>query len=202
MEKKVTRKEQAINTRKKILTVCTEILSKHTFDEMNITMICKKANISVGAFYHHFKNKADIIIELYRDVDVYFMEEILPVCLEEEPIEGLIHYLCEQCQYAQRMGVDSMKNVYKAQVDNGNSFFASNDRGLPEGLRELLVRAQISGRLKQSVDIEVLQEQLLILSRGVIYYWCIKDGKMDMPHYVRQMAKNYLTPFEETCRKY
>lgn len=197
MEKKVTRKEQAVNTRKKILAVCTEILSKRTFDEMNITMICKKANISVGAFYHHFKNKADIIIELYRDVDVYFVDEILPACLEREPAEGIIYYLCEQCQYAQRMGVDSMKNVYKAQVDNGNSFFASNARGLPEGLRELIVRAKEAGRLKQSVDIDVLLEQLLILSRGVIYYWCIRDGKMDMIDYVRQMAKNYLVPFEE-----
>lgn len=195
MEEKLTRKEQAFQTRKKILDVCTEILSRCTFDEMNISMICKKAGISVGAFYHHFKNKSDIIIELYRDIDEHFMKEILPKCMELEPIEAMIQYLCEQCRYGEQAGIDSVKNVYKAQVDNGNDFFASNERGLPQGLRKLIVRAKKEGELKEDTDTEALLEQLLILSRGVIYYWCIRDGKLDMLEYVQRMARNYLLSF-------
>lgn len=195
MENKLTRKEQAFLTREKILHVCTEILSKHTFDEMNISMICKKADISVGAFYHHFKNKSDIIVELYRDIDVHFMKEVLPKCMELEPIEAIIQYLREQCHHGEQIGIDSVKNVYKAQVDNGNDFFASNERGLPEGLRELIVRAKVEGKLKEDTDIEALLEQLLILSRGVLYYWCIKDGKVDMLEYVQVIVRNYLSSF-------
>ncbi|MFR5079722.1 MAG: hypothetical protein ACLTDX_17610 [[Clostridium] innocuum] len=42
MEKKQTRKEQALQTRSNILTVCTGLLREHTFDELSISMICRK----------------------------------------------------------------------------------------------------------------------------------------------------------------
>ena len=141
MEKKQTRKEQALQTRSNILTVCTGLLREHTFDELSISMICREADISVGAFYHHFKTKSDIIVELYRDVDDVFVNDILPVCRQLPPLEAILQYLCGQCGYAETMGIDSIKNVYKAQIDNGNTFFASNARGLPDGLRCLLQRA-------------------------------------------------------------
>ena len=123
MEKKQTRKEQALQTRSNILTVCTGLLREHTFDELSISMICREADISVGAFYHHFKTKSDIIVELYRDVDDVFVNDILPVCRQLPPLEAILQYLCEQCGYAETMGIDSIKNVYKAQIDNGNTFF-------------------------------------------------------------------------------
>ncbi|MFQ7538122.1 MAG: TetR/AcrR family transcriptional regulator [Clostridium sp.] len=85
MEKKQTRKEQALQTRSNILTVCTGLLREHTFDELSISMICREADISVGAFYHHFKTKSDIIVELCRDVDDVFVNDILPVCRQLPP---------------------------------------------------------------------------------------------------------------------
>ena len=110
-EKKQTRKEQALQTRSNILTVCTGLLREHTFDELSISMICREADISVGAFYHHFKTKSDIIVELYRDVDDVFVNDILPVCRQLPPLEAILQYLCEQCGYAETMGIDSIKNA-------------------------------------------------------------------------------------------
>ena len=109
MEKKQTRKEQALQTRSNILTVCTGLLREHTFDELSISMICREADISVGAFYHHFKTKSDIIVELYRDVDDVFVNDILPVCRQLPPLEAILPYLCGQCSYAETMGIDSIK---------------------------------------------------------------------------------------------
>ena len=94
MEKKQTRKEQALQTRSNILTVCTGLLREHTFDELSISMICREADISVGAFYHHFKTKSDIIVELCRDVDDVFVNDILPVCRQLPPLEAILQYLC------------------------------------------------------------------------------------------------------------
>lgn len=61
-------------------------------------------------------------MELYRDVDDVFVNDILPVCRQLPPLEAILQYLCEQCGYAETMGIDSIKNVYKAQIDNGNTF--------------------------------------------------------------------------------
>lgn len=195
MEKKITRKEQALQTRANILAVCTRLLREHTFDELSITMICREAQISVGAFYHHFKTKSDIIVELYRDVDDIFLKDRLPACRKLEPLEAILQYLCEQCGYAETMGIDSIKNVYKAQIDNGNAFFASNARGLPNGLRLLLQRSVEKRCLRNDTDIEKLLEELLIMSRGVIYYWCIRNGAIDLREYIYHMASMYLQTY-------
>ena len=91
----------------------------------------------------------------------------------------------------QTMGIDSIKNVYKAQIDNGNTFFASNARGLPDGLRCLLQRAVRECCLKTDTDIEKLLEELLIMSRGVIYYWCIPVSYTHLDVYKRQRLQKY-----------
>ena len=93
------------------------------------------------------------------------------------------------------MGIDSIKNVYKAQIDNGNTFFASNARGLPDGLRCLLQRAVRECCLKTDTDIEKLLEELLIMSRGVIYYWCIRNGEINVRDYIYHMAEGYLQAY-------
>ena len=79
MEKKRTRKEQAEMTRTKILDVCRKLLKEHTYEEISIMDICEEAQISVGAFYHHFISKDSIVVELYRDIDTTFEEEVFPV---------------------------------------------------------------------------------------------------------------------------
>lgn len=87
MEKKRTRKEQAEMTRTKILDVCRKLLKEHTYEEISIMDICEEAQISVGAFYHHFISKDSIVVELYRDIDTTFEEEVFPV-LEKYPSSG------------------------------------------------------------------------------------------------------------------
>ena len=59
------------------------------------------------------------------------------------------------------MGIDSIKNVYKAQIDNGNTFFASNARGLPDGLRSRSARL-LTDLL--AADLNALGETLTYLS--------------------------------------
>lgn len=194
-EKKLTRKQQAQQTREKTLAVCRELLAKHSFDELSIQSICKSAEISVGAFYHHFSSKSDVIVELYKDVDSDFSEHILPSLLQEEPIQGIIQYLSAQCEYAYRAGHDTTKNVYKAQIDNGNEFFLSLERGLPYGLYTLIKRAQESQVLQSSVNCEELTKDLLLISRGAIYHWCVTQGRTDILCNVKRLISNYLKPF-------
>lgn len=192
---KLTRKEQAKRTRAKLLESAINLLSIHSFDEINITDICTQAGVSVGAFYHHFQNKSEIIMELYKDVDDEFLNTVTKKCMALPPLDGIKTYLVEQCMCAVRYGIDTIKSVYKAQVDNSNDFFASNDRGLPDGLRTLLIQAKQENILAEHTDIEELLNQLLILSRGVIYYWCIRNGEIDMASYISTISDNYLKAF-------
>ena len=195
MKEKNSRQIQAENTKKHLLSIASELLSHKTLDEISIQEICKAANVSVGAFYHHFENKAGIIIELYKGIDVFFINEIIPNIDETDPIDAILQYLSCQCEYAYNTGLDLVKNAYKAQIDNGNRFFLSNDRGLPNGLRTLISKASDKGIWKDNTDVESLTDELLIISRGIIYHWCISSGETNMMEKVRFMASNYLKSY-------
>ncbi|MFQ7538123.1 MAG: hypothetical protein ACLRL6_12675 [Clostridium sp.] len=49
--------------------------------------------------------------------------------------------------------------------------------------------------LNPATDIEKLLEELLIMSRGVIYYWCIRNGEINVRDYIYHMAEGYLQAY-------
>lgn len=195
MKKKTTRQIQAENTKANILAVATDLFAHKTLDEISILDICTKAEVSVGAFYHHFTNKSGIIIELYKEIDVQFENEVYPSLIKEEPIEAILKYLERQCSVPTELGTDLVKNIYKAQIDYGNEFYLSEGRGLPHGLYLLIKRAKEEEKIKKNVSEEQLTSELLIISRGIIYNWCVSDAKTDASSIVRWMATNYLKSF-------
>ena len=168
MEKKRTRKEQAEMTRTKILDVCRKLLKEHTYEEISITDICEEAQISVGAFYHHFISKDSIVVELYRDIDTTFEEEVFPVLEKYPAAEAVMLYLDKMGEYAEIYGIDFITNLYKAQMNHGNEFFVSDDRGLPQMLLKLIKRAIENREMKEDTDAEQLLKDLLVITRGVI----------------------------------
>lgn len=183
---------QAENTKKRILDSVVEILQTKTYDDMSILEICGKADISVGAFYHHFENKASLIVELYRDVDSYFVHDVYEKVKDMEPLESVCEFLREQCQYGIDTGWETSGNVYKAQMDNGSEFFMSSERGIAVYLKKLLDRCVEEGVLKEGSDTASLRDDLLIITRGIIYNWCVSDGRLDMLPAVTRMSKRYL----------
>lgn len=61
------------------------MMSEKGYDNIVISDVCKELGISIGCFYHHFKSKADIIIEAYRIEDEKFMQNF-----EEQPYQELL----------------------------------------------------------------------------------------------------------------
>lgn len=192
MEKKMTRKEQAEMTHARILEVCKQLLKERTYEEINIAEICKIAQISVGAFYHHFPSKDSIIIEIYRDVDYIFEKDVLPEVETYPAAEAIVSYLSKMGEYAEFYGIDFITNLYKAQIDHGNEFYMSERRGIPQKLLELIKRAAEENVLKSDVDAECLMKDLLMITRGGVYHWCVCGGKVEVCENIRRLTSGYL----------
>lgn len=191
------RKQQAMDTKKRILDVALDMMIEKGYDNININDICKKAGVSTGALYHHLKSKEGIIIEAYRNADDYFIEKVINNLEGEGPIARIIEYLEYQGGYACNMGVDFVINVYKAQINNGNEFFLSSERGLPKGLQQLVEEAQQAGDLTDKISSAQIKDELLIISRGIIYNWCQCKGQYDLIQKIRSITAKYIQAFKE-----
>jgi len=67
---------RGVETQHIILNTALELFSKNGYDATSVAEICSMANVSKGAFYHHFPSKQDLFLVLMRtwlkDVDGMF----------------------------------------------------------------------------------------------------------------------------------
>lgn len=88
MKEMNSRQKQAIETKLKITSAAMELFSNGNFNEVKIADICKKAECSVGLFYHYFESKEDIIREGYAGIDTLIQESFSKIP-EEEPLKRI-----------------------------------------------------------------------------------------------------------------
>lgn len=187
------RQLQAQETKKQIIDSFTALISEKDFGDIGIKDICNAAGISVGAFYHHFEKKSSLLLELYQGCDEYFLNVVYPDTMGMSPVDGVFEYLHQQCIFTQKIGKESIKSFYKFQIDQKNDFFVSMTRGFSVVLTKLIERCQDIGSLTDCEKAENIAHELLILSRGIIYNWCLADGEYDMSRKVDNMCRKYLS---------
>lgn len=76
MDKQMHNQSRGVDTRNAILTASLDLFCEHGYDATGVAQICQQAQISKGAFYHHFSSKQDLFIALMdtwlESVDGYF----------------------------------------------------------------------------------------------------------------------------------
>lgn len=55
---------RSLQTRQRILSTSYELFSHQGYQATGVALICEKANISKGSFYHHFPSKKDVFFAL------------------------------------------------------------------------------------------------------------------------------------------
>ena len=188
---KLTRKQQARHTKEKLLSVSLKLIREHGFDNVKINDICNEAGVSTGAFYHHITNKAGIVIAAYAKCDDYFSDVVYPKLKDRKDTDVVLDYLAEQMKYGVDYGIDLCIQIYKAQLTEGTEFFLSTERPLASGLISIIKSLQESGLVNDKVSAEDIGNELLLVSRGLIYNWCQHNGSYDLVKYSRKILGNY-----------
>lgn len=189
---KVSRKRQAELTKSKLLAVSLKLMKEQGFDQVKISDICKEANVSTGAFYHHIKSKAGIVIEGYAQCDKYFSETVFPLLKDRYDVDAILEYVEYQMKYGEDFGVDLCIQIYKAQLTEGTEFFLSQERPLPNGLISIVRNLQAKGVIQNDKDAKIIANEVLVISRGILYNWCQQNGHYDIKKFAREVISNYI----------
>lgn len=76
------RKAQSQHTETTILNAALELMREAGFHSVTVRDICKKAGITTGAFYHHFRSKEELFDKGFAPLDQHIRQE-----LESKPTE-------------------------------------------------------------------------------------------------------------------
>jgi len=178
MKKLTQRQKQAIKTKLHILDIATQLAKTSSFESITIKDICDKANISVGAFYHHFKSKTDIITTGYKQLDLLLSERY-----EESNYQSIqdkiIGLFSEGGDMLQELGVSIVIEAYRNQLLSSAEYSFSHERSVYQVVKEFLIEAQVQGLIHVSMtkSIDDLSEKIMKIVRGTIFDWCLKKGK-------------------------
>ena len=170
-------------------------MEQHGYDNITVEQIAKKANVSVGTYYHHFKSKFDLLVEIYHQGDVFFEEHVRDLlCQYESCAQRVTGYFVLYAQLAVDTGLEMSCKLYIPT----NKMFITHGRAMQGLLTEILRLGQEHGELTDAAVLEVITEKLFVAARGVIFDWCLHDGKSDLIADIRELigrlASTYLLP--------
>ncbi len=191
-DKKITRKEQALNTRQNLLHTAIDLFKTYGYEKVTVEQICKKANVTTGAFYHHLKNKAGVIIEGYSEYDD-FIEQKINALLQSQKTstDKILECVDYQIEFATSLGVQAITEIYKVQITEELKFFLSEDRNIYRLISKIYVEGQQNNEFTKDIPVEEFTKEFFIISRGVVYNWCQHEGDYDL----LEMAKTIMGKF-------
>ncbi|AEB76392.1 TetR/AcrR family transcriptional regulator [Clostridium botulinum] len=188
MQEPTKRQIQAMNTKKKLYDISTDLMKTKGYDNVTIQEICKKAGVSVGSFYHYFESKNDIFIELYKIADDFFYDTIKGKLSSEDTINKIIEYFNYYAEYNEKMGIDMMKQLY----NSNNKMFITKGRHMQTVLDTIIEQGQKNNEVTTEMTPKQITRFLFVLMRGVVYDWCLHDGEYDLKEKMKSMLMQIL----------
>lgn len=196
------RKLKGENTKQSIVDTALKLFSEKNFDTVTVEDIVAERGLSVGAFYHHFKNKNAILEHVFLGFDKEYNDFYESVMLTQEieskraadKIELFVSAVVEICA---DIGVDFLSACYRYAISgkNRDDFVASVfnlERPFYRILRGLITEGQESGDIKKDIPINQIIWDLAVITRGVEMEWCMMNGSSDIRSLSSSVVRNYL----------
>ncbi|GEN36045.1 MULTISPECIES: TetR/AcrR family transcriptional regulator [Aneurinibacillus] len=177
------RQQKALQTKRKISKVALELFNKKGFSNVTVDEIIEKTGTSKGAFYNHFKSKHDIFLEKFKEIDNFYVDELLPkLDPQESAKEKLKKFFFMQMIYIEKdLGWDVIRTIYENELNTEReSFFLIPDRPLYQILYSLCVDGQKKGEFREDLTPEQMVTIFTRMIRGILYDWSINKGEFSL----------------------
>jgi TetR/AcrR family fatty acid metabolism transcriptional regulator len=176
-KKSITKRQvQALETKNRIYTAAINLMDRKGFENITIADISKKAGVSVGAFYHYFNSKHDILAEIFRKADEYFSIEVKFELRKESIPEQIVEYFDHYARFNLASGVEITQQLFNPKI----KFFIEKGRPMQTILQELIRKGQEKKEIRADADPEELARFLFVMARGVVFEWSLYEGRYNL----------------------
>lgn len=169
-------------TREKLFKTAMLLYEKRGYERVTVDEICGRADVCRATFYNHFSSKDQIVIEFFLENDLYFHglnEEISRFRTTREKLSALGDAVFARMR---EQGISLLKPVYHSQISPSvrSASMARRRRPIYWMLEKLVEEGQRRGEIRTDRTCEEIAQAVIMSLRGVIYEWCLFDGKFDI----------------------
>lgn len=169
----LSRKEQAVFTKKKIFDTTVLLMKKKGYSKITIREICQNAEISVGTFYLYFLSKDDILLDIYNRLLQSLPETFGP---EEDAsfprrAVGRIDWLLGQLESFDK---DLLQEIYRINLSVSRDALLDEESPLYQSLVELFASrpAQDGAYTAEAAQ---LARRTVIFAQGYVLHWLVEE---------------------------
>lgn len=184
----MTKQEQYDKTHLKIFKQAYQLFQEKSYEQVTIRDICRKCDLSIGAFYHHYSSKEAIISEGYKQFD-QMLEEILKNKTFSSSKEEILYLLELEISTTEKEGWQFTLTYFKNQMDAKEKYILDENRYFYQRLLRTC-KTYSPNHYKKLI------EQLLRSTRGTIYDWCLHNGSYSATEYGLDTVKMILEYYE------
>jgi len=186
------------DAKQKLIDTTVELIKKYGADTLTVRSVCEEAGLSIGTFYHHFKNKDDLLMHFVREAS--FDSFVL-----ETPLSDVAERVCELYMHLidryLTLGEEFMKSFYttgnkalSAYMGQENGCFA--DGTVMARCERELIDAREQGFLKKDADPHLLSMDICTIVKGCVFEWALDDGRLDITESLHRIVKAYLETYK------
>lgn len=193
------RRQQAIETKARIYDCASQLFREKGYDGTSIIDIATAAGLSVGGFYHHFKNKEEIMRIWLTEFDIEYWDYYTKkLCAQEmcnvSPVEKILMMMLYANRLFSSHGYMLSRMTYQLlMVDEPLAKINTNpQRKYFQILRILVGQAQKENRIRPDMDSETIVEDITAISRGCMVDWILSKGENDIIARTTRILSSYL----------
>lgn len=188
MDYQSRRREQARKTEQMILQSALDLMRTRGFDKVSVRDICHAANITTGAFYHHFSSKEALFTKGFSPLDLY-MEQALDGHASDPPLEQLRIILTSYARFIETKCGELTGQYYQQRVMNPLAVKSMDPtRYIRRAMLDCLEKAGEQKLLSASRSPEWLADFLFRHFRGVVIDWILHDYDYSL---LEKMTEDY-----------
>ncbi len=195
--KMTSRKLQAQKTKQLLYDTAISLFHTKGFEQTTIDDIVKKAGVSTGSFYVHFRTKNHVIFHCMSQYDEIASRSYWAASKEPTFAKQMRRYLQLCYILIEKMGKEVLKAYYRISLvgqegaSNGvKSTLTIHDKERPVFfyLRSIVDFGLSQGELSADYPPEFYVEQIAIAFMGLDYFWCSQQEDMDLLTLANQQA--------------
>lgn len=182
-------------TKNKILSVAGELMKKYGYDALTVKNICDRAKISNGTFFHYFKTKDDMMTYYLVKGREDYLESGVDAERTGDVKQAIIDIYKAYVSYCEKTGLAFVSKYYSTSnqaLNNHNPAASDGDSVISYDDVLTEVRAAMTdGMLDDSCTAERISDEICIIIKGIIFDWCLSNGRSDMKSTVERLLGIY-----------
>ena len=152
----------------------------------------------MGAFYHYYPSKENILDETFRIADDDFRNWVLT---DRDDLSGkkmILEYMVSYGDLILRTGLDYSKIFYSSK----NKTFIKKGRPMQAVLTQFDRQIDQGRKFHTDLSAEEVCERVFICSRGVVFHWCLHEGILILRAIWRTLLDNLISGMENQNSPY